>query len=103
MRRGWHVGNGEIVRYAEDDVEPVLDANKAEFNATPETRKFGGKTFHRVARIPPIIIEKWKNELGIDFFNRNHLPRVMALLDSPDYRYLKTMNITIGKGRGKHN
>jgi len=98
MKRGWHIGNGEIIRYAEDDVEPVLEANKAEFNATPRhSNKYGDKDFHRVARIPPIIIEKWKNELGVDFFKREDWPKVLALLNSNEYRYLKTMNVQLGR------
>jgi len=40
--------------------------------------------------LPPIIIEKWKNEFGVDVFNKDHEKAVFRLLNQPEYRYLKT-------------
>lgn len=48
------------------DVEPILDANKAAFD--PDSKRWG-QQFNHVARIPLVVIEKWKNEKGIDLLN----------------------------------
>lgn len=72
------------------DVEPILEANKRAFNEHSTKGNLFGGTFHHVAEIPVIVIEQWKKE-GIDFYNKEHWPKVMAKLNDPDYRYLRTM------------
>ena len=72
------------------DVAPLLDFNKNLQN-DPEYWKKGVKdSWAHYASIPPIIIEKWRNEFGIDVFNKDHAKRVKKLLNDPEYRYLKT-------------
>lgn len=39
---------------------------------------------------PPIIIEKWLREDGINVFDMNHQKKVYQKINSPEYRYLKT-------------
>ena len=71
------------------DVEPILERNKAlqtYDGLLPMER--GEGNFRRVATFPNGIIEKWKKELGVDVMNREHLPKVMALLRQPEWRYL---------------
>jgi hypothetical protein len=43
-----------------------------------------------VARIPLIIVEKWRNELGVDYWNPDHQDKVDALLNSNEWRWLRT-------------
>jgi len=43
-----------------------------------------------VARIPLIIIAKWRNELGVDYWNPDHQDKVDALLNSSEWRWLRT-------------
>jgi hypothetical protein len=43
-----------------------------------------------VARIPLIVIAKWRNELGIDYWNPDHQDKVDALLNDADWRWLRT-------------
>ena len=43
-----------------------------------------------VARIPLIIIEKWRNELGVDYWNPDHQDRIDRLLNDPEWRWLRT-------------
>lgn len=40
----------------------------------------------RYASVPPILIMKWKTDHGVDFFNKDHWPAVMKLINHPDYR-----------------
>lgn len=39
---------------------------------------------------PPIIIEKWLKEHGVNVFNKDHQKAVFRLINQPEYRYLKT-------------
>ena len=43
-----------------------------------------------VARIPLIVIAKWRNELGVDYWNPDHQGKVDELLNSADWRWLRT-------------
>jgi hypothetical protein len=70
------------------DVEPILENNKAlqglNDGYTPS------KEFRRAASIPNVIIEKWRIEEGIDFFNPDHWPAIKRKLNDPDYLWLRT-------------
>ena len=43
-----------------------------------------------VARIPLMVIAKWRNELGVDYWNPDHQDKVDALLNDADWRWLRT-------------
>ena len=49
-------GKDRITIQTVEDVAPILDRNKQEFNAAPQ--KFGNGTFHKVASIPATVIEE---------------------------------------------
>lgn len=70
------------------DVEVNLEQNKALYNLndgyTPS------RELRRVASIPNAIIEKWRNEHGVDVFNPDHKLAVRRLLNSSEYLYLRT-------------
>jgi hypothetical protein len=75
------------------DVEPILEANRADFNAAPE--KFSGrydKPMVHVARIPLIVVEQWMKE-GINVFDPSQemTKKIRQRLNSPEYAYLRTM------------
>lgn len=72
------------------DVEPILDANKRAINSHYGNPQRIGDMQH-VARIPLVVIEKWKNELGVDVFNKGHWPKVRQLLNDPDHQFLRTI------------
>lgn len=74
----------------EQDIASILEANKRLQNDEQYTRDGIKEEFWHYATIPNIVIEKWKNEEGIDVFNKNHERRVFQKLNSPEYRYLKT-------------
>lgn len=72
------------------DVEPILDLNKWAQNASPAYNIKGPS--RQVASIPLIIIEKWRNELGVDYWNPDHQRKVDDLLNSSEWRWLRTDN-----------
>ena len=82
-----HTQDKLIVKSVQD-VEAILDANKAQYN--PDNKRHKHDVFNHVARIPNIIIEKWLLEEGLNEFNPAHKERVRAKLNSPEYRYLRT-------------
>lgn len=80
---GWGV---EAVQHA----EPILDLNKeAQNHCNPYN---AARDVRMKARIPLIVIQKWRNELGIDYWDQD--PEVQAkidrLLDDPEWRWLRT-------------
>ncbi len=92
----WHiydpVTHETSLRY-EQDVEPILNANKAAQNAASGPM---GDMAH-VASIPVVVQLKWYHEKGVAVWNPEHKQAVAKLLDDPDWRYLKTRNIILGR------
>jgi hypothetical protein len=68
-----------------NDVEPVLDRNKALFNEGPRRGEF-----RLAASIPLDVALLWREQKGIDVFKQDHWPAVVKLLNDPDWRYLRT-------------
>lgn len=74
----------------EQNVSALLDRNKAMANDDFFTRDGWKRDWWLYASIPNIVIEKWRNEHGVDIFNRDHEKKVYSLLNQPEYKYLKT-------------
>lgn len=85
----YDAGNDTYTIETVEDVGPILEANKKMYNADDQGW-MKGREGRRVATIPNIIIEKWKRELGVDLFDKNHDQAVRRLLNDPDWRYLRT-------------
>ena len=79
---------GDLTVLRGEDVEPILEANKA--LAASGDGYSPSRELRRAASIPLAIVEKWKNELGVDVFNPDHKPAVRRLLNSSEYLYLRT-------------
>jgi len=73
----------------EQDVEAILETNKALANNTDYTRIGFRNNWWHYATIPNILIEKWKNEEGINVFDKNDSKRVFKKLNQPEYKFLK--------------
>lgn len=78
----------------EQDCQPILDLNKA--------KQAMGRDFYasdpdmwKVAEIPIVVQMKWLCEYGVDIYNRDHWPAVKRLLNSSDWRHLKTASVII--------
>lgn len=85
------------------DTEASLDRNVAMANHNDGWSVDGtGKTdklLRRVANVPFVIMEKWKQELGVDYRSQDpdQQAAVNRLLDSSDWSKLRTANYRIGK------
>lgn len=94
IKRTLVVEDDQFVFHATQDVEAILDRNKE--LANDGTRGYTpSKDMRYVGEIPLVVAEKWKNELGVDVFNKDHWPAVRRLLNSNEWRYLRTAPGTI--------
>jgi hypothetical protein len=75
----------------EQDVDAILDANKAAQN---ERSGPMGDMCH-VATIPVSVQLKWMVEKGVDVLNPDHRGAVARLLNDPEWRYLRVRNIIL--------
>jgi len=85
--------DGFQLHYSQD-AEPIIEENKR--------KQAAGRDYYardddmwRVASIPILIQYKWLTEHGVDVMNQDHWPKVRQLLNSSDYRYLKTAEVII--------
>lgn len=87
--------NGELTVYREQDVEPILNYNRAVINEAPTWRPWssGRKDVPRrkVAEIPNVVVEQWMKE-GINIFSPDPdmQKKFRQKLNDPNYRYLRT-------------
>jgi hypothetical protein len=72
-----HANDRLITKY-EQDVEPILDANRALRNATPETGKYRGNLVH-AASLSEVDVLRLKN-LGYDLLSPDPDERRRALV-----------------------
>lgn len=91
LAKFWHEdGEGNWAVESVQDVTAVLDANKEAQNHCSTFND--ARDWKLVARIPLIIIDKWRNELGIDYWSNDPdmQRKVDDLLNSSEWRYLRT-------------
>ncbi|MEL7445092.1 MAG: hypothetical protein AAGK02_04680 [Pseudomonadota bacterium] len=81
-------GDGTVDYAFDEDVESILDQNKAMANHNDGwmSEKWG----RRRATIPLTLWMKWLNEEGWDAFAPENADRLMKRLRDPDYRFLLT-------------
>jgi len=75
------------------DMEPIFDENKRVLLEADHKRQLKQSWVKYASGITNVLILKWRQEHGVDFFNENHWPRVMELLNSREYRKLKTTEL----------
>lgn len=78
--------DGNVTITTEQDCEPILDGNRELANGGFSRRQ----DMWPVASIPLNLIEKWRNEEGIDVFDPNCADALKRKLNSIEYRYLRT-------------
>lgn len=90
----WESTDDGFLLHYEQDVEPILELNKAKQSA--------GRAYYaqdnemwRVASIPVTVQMDWMTKFGVDILNEDDWPRVKKLLNSNEYRYLKTAEVVI--------
>lgn len=77
----------------EQDVTPVIEANKKAFGTEDWRKRARNDDLVKYASIPNTVIIKWKQELGVDLFNPGDRKKIFSLINSPEYRYLKTTDM----------
>lgn len=81
----------ETTIYYEQDVEPILDLNKACQNDSMDK----SSDMWLAAKIPLMVQAEWLTKYGIDVYNKDHWDGVKKLLNSSDYRYLRTQEFQL--------
>lgn len=87
--------DGQVLITNSQDVEAILDSNKAKANMG---RDYYAKDpdMWKVASIPIVVQYEWATKYGItDVTAEEHWPKVRKLLNSSDWRYLKTAEVII--------
>ena len=74
----------------EQDCSLILEANKVLQNEDEVWKRGVKQSWAHYCQVPNIIIEKWKKDHGVDFFNKDHEKAWLKLVNQPEYRYLKT-------------
>lgn len=93
-------GEGGLLIHSVQDVEPILDRNKA--MRTTNDGYTADRSMRRVATIPLIVRNIILNEQGWDPWKPHLYPEKMAaLLNDPDWSSLRTADGRIGATNGK--
>lgn len=71
------------------DVDPVLEGNKQDYNDWDRHQDWGNEYRH-VARIPASVQLKWLIEDGVDIYNKDHKEAVARKLNDSEWRHLRT-------------
>jgi len=90
LRSDWIVNSdGTYTVETIQDVEPLLDANKAMANHNDGYSP--SHEWRRAASIPAIVLLQWREELGgSDPLSAENRLWLLRRLNDPDWRYLRT-------------
>jgi hypothetical protein len=85
---------GDVHIESRQDVEPILDQNKALQNDDEYSKNGIKNEMWHFASIPIIVQLKWINEYGLenDPMRKGNEKLLFRLLNSPEWRYLKATN-----------
>lgn len=86
-------GGGFALHYSQD-VEPVLELNKAKQRAGREYYA-SDKEMWKVASIPVTVQYEWIRRYGVDPLKPEHQDLLRKLLNSSEWRYLKTAEVIV--------
>ena len=88
-KRTWYAdGEGGVIIKDEQNVAPILEANKAAYNQTDERTRWGELT--RVAEIPNSVIADLNVQGIMRGFTVLDQKRMKAFLNDPANRFLRT-------------
>lgn len=86
----WDNAGDKFVIGHHQDTTPIIEQNKRNLLEIDVHRKQAKEEWAKYACVPNIVVMEWKQKYGVDFFNRDHWPKVMSLINSRDYADLKT-------------
>jgi hypothetical protein len=93
-------GEGGGLVHSVQDVAPILERNKALYVANDGYSP--SRELRRVAFIPNIVRQKWLNEEGWDAYRPDlYGDRLVAKLNDPEWRFLRTAPGRLGLANGK--
>ena len=91
------LGDGQTFLFSEHSGEYAINHKSQDLTKLLDQNKRLQQEDHSIrdelrlsARIPVTIYYEWKEKFGVDLYDKNHKDAVRKLLNSPDYRYLKT-------------
>lgn len=82
--------DGTVTNILEDDLQADLEIATKARNAAAEKGARYKKDFTHVAHVPPLVIEKIRNDHGVNFFDKNDMPKFCYYLRT-EYPHLMTM------------
>ena len=71
------------------DVEPILERNKALQNESDKGWS-RSREWRRAASIPNVVALQWMKQYGVNIWDKNHARAVKRLLNSSEWRWLRT-------------
>lgn len=81
MKRSLILNNdGTVTARVEDDSQDIIDLAEKQRNDAPMMGSRYKKGFTHIAYLTPALVEKMKNEDGVNFFDKNDRMKVMQLL-----------------------
>lgn len=89
------VFNGDEVSWQwKGDPQPTLDQN-ARIRSGFDHRKSRKNGWELIASIDNTIALLWLTKYGIDVFNKHHMPKIIKMLNDPDWKLIKTVDETL--------
>lgn len=89
----WHeydpLTDETIISYSADS-KPIIESNKAIQNDAEFSKRGIKQEFWKYAEIPVEVQLDWLINKGVDIANKDHAKKMFALLNDPEYKYLKT-------------
>ena len=72
------------------DSTPIIEENKLKQNDAGFSKQGIKQEFWMYASIPVEVQVDWLLNKGVDINNKDHAKKMFALLNDPEYKYLKT-------------
>ncbi len=89
----WHdydpLTDETTISYSADSTQ-IIEQNKILQNDNDFSKKGIKQEFWKYAEIPVMVQLDWLINKGVDINNRDHAKKMFALLNDPEYKYLKT-------------
>lgn len=74
------------------DCKGILERNKALQNSGQTSRFKKKDDWYHYATVPNTVLYKFLTEYGLDWQNSDDLPKIEKLLQSSEYKYLRTVD-----------
>lgn len=79
--------SGKTIITESQDIKHILKQNKIDANSGKNHNK---GDYKHIARIPLTVVMEWKTKHNLDINKPSDLPRIEKLLQSSEYKYLRT-------------